>query len=183
MENPTVVLTRCADYNAEAIRNCLEKQFSLQGGLEKFIKQGDSVLLKPNFIAPKPRECATQTDPNVIIETARLLKDFGAKPFVGDSPAWSNAFACAKALKLDEPLKKLGVPIKQLNKPKKTILGDNDIRVGISSVALEADAIIKSSQIQITSAIGCNVRDKKHVRLCQRKKESYPAFYERREYV
>lgn len=142
MENPNVVLTQCSDYNPETIRNCLEKQFALQGGLEKFVKSGDSVLLKPNFIAPRPRQYATQTDPAVIIETARLLKDFGVKPFVGDSPAWSNVFACAKALNLEEPLKKLDVPIKQLNNPKKYILGKKNNKVGISTVALEADAII-----------------------------------------
>jgi uncharacterized protein (DUF362 family) len=141
MENPTVVLTQCSDYNPEAIRNCLEKQFTLQGGLEKFISPGDLVLLKPNFIAPRPQKFATQTDPAVIIETARLLKDFGAKPFVGDSPAWGNVFACAKALNLDEPLKKLDVPIKQLNKPKKYMVGENDNNIGISTLALEADAI------------------------------------------
>ena len=142
MMNPTVTLTQCSDYSSESISRNLEKQFALNGGLEKFISPGDTVLLKPNFIAPRPQENATQTDPEVIIETARILKDFGAKPFIGDSPAWSNVFACAKALKLEEPLKKLSVPIKQLNKSKKYFLGESDTSVGISTIALEADAII-----------------------------------------
>jgi uncharacterized protein (DUF362 family) len=142
MENPTVTLTKCADYNNETVSGCLEKHFALQGGLEKFVKPGDAVLLKPNFIAPKPQRNAVQTDPAIIIETARLLKDFGAKPFVADSPAWGNTYSCAKALKLEEPLKKLDVPIKQLNKPKQYIIGDSDTSVGISTLALEADAII-----------------------------------------
>jgi uncharacterized protein (DUF362 family) len=140
--NPTVTLTKCNDYNPHAIAMCLEKQFSLQGGMDKFIKHGDTVLIKPNFIAPRPKTEAAQTHPAVIIEIARLLKDFGAKPFVGDSPAWSNVFVCAKALELEEPLKKLDVPIKQLNKSKHCILGSSKTSVGISSVALEADAII-----------------------------------------
>ena len=142
MTNPAIILTKCDDYNTETITNCLQKQFTLQGGLEKFIKRGDTILIKPNFIAPRPQRDATQTDPSIIIETARLLKDFGAKPFVGDSPAWSNAYSCAKALKLEEPLKKLDVPIKQLNKPKQYIIGASDTSVGISTLALEADAII-----------------------------------------
>ena len=142
MPNPTVILSRCSDYSPSGIAEALQKQFELLGGLEKFVKPGDTVLLKPNFIAPRSRRHATQTDPAVIIETARLLKNFGARPFVGDSPAWGNVFTCVKALKLEEPLKKLSVPVKQLDKPKWCRIGAKNIRVGISSVALDADVII-----------------------------------------
>jgi uncharacterized protein (DUF362 family) len=142
MPNPIVTLTRCSDYSRQAIAEAIERHFNLLGGLEKFIRPGDSVLLKPNFIAPKSRRHAAQTDPAVILETARLLKDFGARPFVADSPAWSNTFICVRALKLDEPLKQLSVPVRQLDKPKKCRIGEKNIRVGISSVALDADVII-----------------------------------------
>jgi len=142
MPNPTVILSRCSDYSRTRIAESLQKQFELLGGLEKFVNPGDTVLLKPNFIAPKSHRHATQTDPAVILETARLLKDFGARPFVGDSPAWGNVFACVKALRLEEPLKKLSVPVKQLDKPKKCPIGTKDTIVGISSVALDADIII-----------------------------------------
>ncbi|HUU18430.1 MAG TPA: DUF362 domain-containing protein [Sedimentisphaerales bacterium] len=142
MPNPTVILSRCSDYSPPGIAEALQKQFELLGGLENFVTPGDTVLLKPNFIAPRSRRHATQTHPAVIIETARLLKDFGAKPFVGDSPAWSNVFTCVKALKLEEPLKKLSVPVKQLDKPKKCRIGAKNTIVGISSVALDADVII-----------------------------------------
>jgi len=148
MPNPTVILSRCSDYNPPGITEALQRQFELLGGLEKFVTPGDTVLLKPNFIAPRSRRHATQTDPAVIIETARLLKDFGAKPFVGDSPAWGNVFTCVKALQLEEPLKKLSVPVKHLDKPKWSRIGAKNIRVGISSVALDADVIINLCQRQ-----------------------------------
>ena len=142
MSDSIVTLTRCSDYSRPAVAEAIEKHFNLLGGLEKFVKPGDSVLLKPNFIAPRSRRHATQTDPAVILETARLLKDFGARPFVADSPAWSNTFTCVRALKLDEPLKQLSVPVRQLDKPKKCRVGAKNISVGISSVALDADVII-----------------------------------------
>ncbi len=149
MQNTTktiVALTRCIEYEKPAIAKAIALQFSLLGGLERFVKRGDKVLLKPNFISPRPRHCATQTDPAIIIETAKLLKDFGAKPFVGDSPAWGNVHACAKVLGLEEPLKKLDVPIRQLNKPIKCQLAGAD--VGISSLALQADAIINLPKLK-----------------------------------
>ena len=148
MTNPTVSLTRCSDYSRSKIAEAIASHFELLGGVERFVSRGDRVLLKPNFIAPKSPSCAAQTDPAVILETAKLLKDFGAKPFVGDSPAWGNVFTCAKKLKLDEPLKKLSVPVKQLNKPKKCRVGTRNTVVGISSVALDADVIINLAKFK-----------------------------------
>lgn len=142
MDDPTVILTRCENYNQTNIAENLQKQFKLLGGLGKFISKGDIVLLKPNFITPRSRRHATQTDPAIIIETAKLLKDFGAKPILGDSPAWGNVFNCVKELKLEEPLKKLSVPVKQLNRPKRCQIGTRRTKVSISSVALDADVII-----------------------------------------
>ncbi len=142
MPKPTVTLIRCADYSERKIAEAIVRQFEVLGGVEKFVRSGDTVLLKPNFIAPRRRRFATQTDPAVIVETARLLKDFGARPFVGDSPAWGNVFGCVKALKLEEPLRKLSVPIKQLDKPRWCRVGKSNTKVGISSVALDADVII-----------------------------------------
>jgi len=137
-----VSLIRCCDYDSRNVAGAIQRHFDLLGGVEKFISYGERVLLKPNLIAPKPRDWATQTDPVVVIETARLLKDYGAKPIVGDSPAWGKIENCAKAIGLDEPLKKLGVPLKQLNKSRVCRIGDDEAKVGISEVALAADKII-----------------------------------------
>jgi uncharacterized protein (DUF362 family) len=142
MPNPIVTLIQCSDYSRSKIAEAIERQFELLGGLNKFVRPGDSVLLKPNFIAPRSHRHATQTHPAIIIEIARLMKDFGAKPFVGDSPAWANIFASVKALRLEEPLKRLDVPVKQLNKPRWCRIGKKNTKVGISSVALDADVII-----------------------------------------
>ncbi len=147
MIDTTVALSRCEDYSQPKISEAISRQFELLGGVEKFVKRGDSVLLKPNFIAPKSRRHATQTDPVVIIETSKLLKDFGAKPFVGDSPAWGNVFSCVRKLRLEEPLRKLAVPIKQLNKPKSCQI-DDKTKVGISSIALDADVIINLPKLK-----------------------------------
>jgi len=135
-----VALIRCEDYTPEKVKDALCRQFDLLGSLNKFVKPGDAVLIKPNLIAPKSRSNCTQTDPAVILETAKILKDYGAKPFVGDSPAWGNVFNCIKKLKLEQPLKALGVPVRQLDKPKKYKI--NGVTVGISSVATDADVII-----------------------------------------
>ena len=142
MPDTIVALNQCTDYESPGLYEAIAGQFELLGGIEKFVSRGDSVLLKPNFIAPRSRRYATQTHPAVVLQTARLLKDFGAKPFVGDSPAWSNVFACVKALRMEDDLRKLDVPVVQLDKPRYCAIGDGHTKVGISSVALDADVII-----------------------------------------
>jgi uncharacterized protein (DUF362 family) len=138
-----VALVRCQDYEPARVADAVRRQFELLGGVPAFAKPGATVLLKPNFIAPRShRHSAAQTHPAVILEVARLLKDYGAKPFVADSPAWTNTAICARMLELTEPLKRLGVPIRELDAPKKCRLGPDQPRVGLSTVALEADVII-----------------------------------------
>lgn len=143
MASAKVALIHCPDYEPDRLAQAIRRQVDLLGGIEAFVKRGDSVLIKPNFITPKSHHrSAAQTHPAVILEVARLLKDCGAKPFVADSPAWADTLACARALELVEPLEKLGVPIRQLDNPKKCRLPRGGPRVGLSSVALEADAIV-----------------------------------------
>jgi len=148
MAQAKVSLTRCGDYEPVKVQAALLRHFELQGGIESFISKGDKVLIKPNMIAPKPASCATQTDPAVIIELAKILLDFGAKPFVADSPAWANMAVCAEAIGIVEPLAKLGVKIKQLRKPASRRLEHSGAKIGISSVALDADKIINLPKLK-----------------------------------
>jgi uncharacterized protein (DUF362 family) len=147
-----VVVTRLADYRPDKVADAVARQFELAGGLDRFIGRGDHVLLKPNFIVPRPREAAAQTDPAVILAVAALLKDFGAKPFVGDSPAWGSIAACAKALGLDGPLGELGVPVRPLNRPRRVRI-DGSL-VTISRVAMEADKIINLPKFKSHQQLG-----------------------------
>ena len=138
-----IALVRCEDYEPARVAAAVRRQFELLGGLEGFVKRGDTVLVKPNLIAPRShRRSPAQTHPAVIVETVRLLKDCGARPFVADSPAWANVAICARALELTEPLGRLGVPIRELNSPRRCRLGPDGPSVGLSTAALEADVII-----------------------------------------
>jgi len=149
---PVVAVTRVVDYRDEDILDAVSRQFELLGGLGQFVRPGDRVLLKPNFIVPRRRVVAAQTDPAVILAVARLVKDFGAKPFVADSPAWGSIESCLRALELAEPLRKLGVPFGPLNRPKRLRI-DGSL-VSISKVALEADKIINLPKFKAHQQLG-----------------------------
>ncbi|MBE0535601.1 MAG: DUF362 domain-containing protein [Phycisphaerae bacterium] len=149
-----VVVHRLTDYHPDKVADAVAQQFALAGGLGAFVSRGDSVLIKPNFIVPRPRQFAAQTDPAVIVATAALLKDFGAKPFVADSPAWGSVAACAKALELDEPLRRLGVPVRPLDRPRRRRI--DGTLISISRVAMDADKIINLPKFKSHQQLGAS---------------------------
>ena len=147
----TVTITACRDYSAANIDLAIQRQFAMLGA-DTIIKPGDCVLIKPNLIAPRPPAHPAQTSPAVILATARTLIDLGAKPFVSDSPAWNSLNSCIKALELEEPLKKLNVPVKPFKKYKlKRIAGTH---LKIATVALEADRIINLPKLKTHQQLG-----------------------------
>jgi uncharacterized protein (DUF362 family) len=153
----TLSLTRCPDYEPIRLRAALLENLAHLGGLEHFVKPGESVMIKPNLISPLPREQAAQTDPEMIVQLAILLKDMGAKPFVADSPAWGTIADCVRVLNLTDSLKKLDVPVRQLDEPRRIRVNPSGARVGISSVALEADKIINLPKLKAHRQLGATI--------------------------
>jgi len=136
----------CADYETGRVEAALEQNLSALGGMEKFVRHGERVLLKPNFIAAKGRAKAVQTDPAVLLAAAKMVKDVGGKPFIADSPAWNNVKSCIKALELEKPLRRLGVEYREMDRPKRVLI--DGTKVGISRVALEADKIVNMPKLK-----------------------------------
>ncbi len=173
MNNSTVSALKCSQYDPPRIKTLIQKHFENLGGVDKFVRPGDNVLLKPNFIAPKSRRHATQTDPQIIIATAQLLKDFGAKPFVADSPAWGTVYTCVGKLGLEEPLKKMDIPVRPLDRPVLCHIGDNRMRIHLSERALQADAIVNLPKFKAHQQLGATFAVKNIYGVVTGKKKAY----------
>ncbi len=141
-----VAVKACQTYDAQAVRLAIEEQFRLLGGVEHFIQPDRRILIKPNLIVPKGPDVPAQTHPEVIYAVAAIVKDAGAVPVVGDSPAWSNTRGCLRALGILERLESLGAEIVDLNQPKRMTIENTP--VGISRAALEVDAIINLPKLK-----------------------------------
>ncbi|AQQ72447.1 hypothetical protein SMSP2_02832 [Limihaloglobus sulfuriphilus] len=143
-----VCIRRCAGYSRELVRERLISLIDGLGGIDNFVRRGDRVLIKPNLILPQGPQTPAQTHPAVIVETARLLLDAGARPFVGDSSAWSSAPRCVEALGILDELKDMGVETVSLGKPVKIRLEGCDARPYVSRYALEADRIFNLAKLK-----------------------------------
>lgn len=57
------------------------------GGIGRFVKKGDQVLLKMNLLSARGPEDAVTTHPEFLRAVAREVKKAGGIPYIGDSPA------------------------------------------------------------------------------------------------
>jgi uncharacterized protein (DUF362 family)/NAD-dependent dihydropyrimidine dehydrogenase PreA subunit len=131
----------------------VRKAIDLLGGIDKFVKRGDSVLVKPNICAGKPTETGTVTSPELVAEVCRLVAECGGLPFVAESPIYpyKSAFAFPKA-GYDKFEERTGfrlvdldsAPQVEIKVPKALVL-KNEV---LAKPALEADVIINVAKMK-----------------------------------
>jgi uncharacterized protein (DUF362 family) len=80
-----VVLKECKEYN-EDVEKRLREGMGVLGGMSRFVKPGQRVLLKVNLLMKKAPEQAVTTHPIVIEAVVKLVQEAGGIPIIGDSP-------------------------------------------------------------------------------------------------
>ncbi|NSW92380.1 MAG: DUF362 domain-containing protein [Firmicutes bacterium] len=81
-----VVVERCPDYNDDNVLKVLRKVFESLGGVNKYIKPGMKVVLKPNLVKKKRPEDAATTHPSVVKAVAKLVREVGGIVTIVESP-------------------------------------------------------------------------------------------------
>ena len=66
----TIAVVGCADYRPALVRQSVNRVFDLLGGIERFVRPGQRVLIKPNLIVPVGPEVPAQTHPEMIAAVA-----------------------------------------------------------------------------------------------------------------
>ena len=81
-----VALIRCESYEYAEVMAAVQRGIDLLGGASSFVKPGEKILLKPNWImAVPPQRCAT-THPAVFKAVCEIFGIAGADLCYGDSP-------------------------------------------------------------------------------------------------
>ncbi len=84
----SVAIHRCPDYRSQSVEAALADILRDLGGMDRFIAPGDTVLLKPNLLSPRPPEQAVTTHPSLVAAVARVCLQAGAgMVWLGDSCA------------------------------------------------------------------------------------------------
>jgi uncharacterized protein (DUF362 family)/Pyruvate/2-oxoacid:ferredoxin oxidoreductase delta subunit len=87
----SVAILKCRGYARTDVYSTVKEAVELLGGIERFVKPGERILLKPNLLAPKDPGAAVTTHPAIVEAAIRLVSEAGATPVVGDSPGLGSA--------------------------------------------------------------------------------------------
>ena len=106
-----VSIAKCDSYNKEDVYKAVKKAVDLIGGIEKFVKKDQKVLLKPNLLSASRVEKRITTDPAVLEAVIRLVKPITKKIYVGDSPAIQSTLLAVDVAGLKKICNKYNVEI------------------------------------------------------------------------
>jgi len=144
---------------AAAVRRAVEAL----GGMGRFVKPGQKVVLKPNLSFPTGVEIGATTHPEVVAEVARLAAEAGAKEIlVLDYPLRQPEVclersgvvaACARVPRTQVRFFAEEKFFREIPVPKGKVLG----RVQVLKPALEADVLINLPAAKTHSAAGVSL--------------------------
>ena len=84
------------------------------GGLQRFIKNGDVVVVKPNIAWDRPPELAATTNPQLVAAVVKACKDAGAKEVKVFDRTCNNPRRSYRSSKIAEYAKKAGAKVEQV---------------------------------------------------------------------
>ncbi|MBN2123980.1 MAG: DUF362 domain-containing protein [Deltaproteobacteria bacterium] len=148
-----VSLVRCDTYEEEKLEAGVRRAVDLLGGMTRFVRPGDRVLLKANLLCSRAPEKRVTTDPGVVRAVARMVLEAGARPFIGDSPSLGSFRRIAEKSGMAAVAEQLGIEVVELSDPVPVSPPEGSLfrKLEISSQALNADRIINLPKLKTHS--------------------------------
>lgn len=155
-----VALVRCDSYDYSEVKRAVDRGLSLIGGPEAFVKAGEKILLKPNFLtAEAPEKCVT-THPAVFKAVAEVFKGIGTVLSYGDSPAFGSMENVARKSRVGNIAAELGIPPADFHNGKEVSFkeGIQNKKFMLAKGVLESDGLISLPKLKthgLTRMTGC----------------------------
>lgn len=145
-----VTLVRCDSDEPQALAEVVRRAVALQGGMERLVRPGDRVLVKPNLLGAYEPEKRVTTDPEVVRAVCELVLEAGGRPFIGDSPALVSFKRAAEKSGIAQVARDLGIHAAALDEPRPAPMPQSALfkHVEVASQALDADAIINLPKLK-----------------------------------
>jgi uncharacterized protein (DUF362 family)/NAD-dependent dihydropyrimidine dehydrogenase PreA subunit len=132
------------------VKKAIEKGINLLGGIGKFAKLGEKILLKPNLlIGELPEKCVT-THPAVFKAAGEIFKTTGANISYGDSPSIGSTLNAAKKCGLTDAVEDIDIKIADF-KNGREIYFENGIqnkKFFIANAVLDSDGVISLPKLK-----------------------------------
>lgn len=140
----TVSIAKCGQYKYSEVREAIRYALTPFGGMERLVKRGDKVLIKPNLLAGRGVDLCVTTHPFIVKGVLELVLAAGGIPAIGDSPAVGGVKRVAEQCGVAKVAREMGVPVVEFNEVAevKTDAAFTFRRFEIAKAVLEADVVI-----------------------------------------
>ena len=139
-----VAIISCGSYDDAEVLSAVERGISLLGGAEQFVRAGEKILLKLNWLTGEaPEKCVT-THPAVFRAVATLFQRAGATLSYGDSPGFQSPESAAKKSGCAEVAEALAIPLADFRAGSEAHYpeGRQNKKFIIANGVLESDGVI-----------------------------------------
>lgn len=147
---PKVALVRCESYDQAEVDAAVKRGIGLLGGIEKYIKKDEKILLKPNLVAADPPERCSTTHFSVFRAAAELMKSAGAIVSYGDSPAVHSPEAVARRCGIGQAADEAGVGLADFQSGREIVFeeGKQNKKFIIANGVLDCDGLISIPKLK-----------------------------------
>ncbi len=143
-----VAVVKCPSYSDD-LAAAVDGLFAELGGIDAFVRPGQSILLKPNLLTSRTPEQAVTTHPELVRTLVRAVRGRGAEPVVADSPnnvtkiekVWERTGFAAMC-------EEEGVPLLNLEKAGSKRFTIRGISFSIAQPVLDADLVINVPKVK-----------------------------------
>jgi uncharacterized protein (DUF362 family) len=134
---PTVVIIK-----GKELDRMVDEGLNLLGGLAKYVKKNEKVVIKPNLCAIKTWDTGTTTDPKLVEEIVTRLKEITSDILIGESDhSTISAEYAFDALGYTELAKRHGIKIINLSDNGRLVELDNKEGFFLKKIALHEDLL------------------------------------------
>ena len=132
------------NYEQSNVISAINRIFSYFGGIERYVKKSDTVLLKANMLSANEVQKRVTTDPSVVRAVAVAVINAGGKPVICDSPGLDKFSNVAKKSGLAAVAEELGIPCEELTSPMELPNSKSAVfrKIEVSQKVIDADVVI-----------------------------------------
>lgn len=145
-----ISISQCNEYQLDKVTNAIKEALEPFGGISHFVKENDTVLLKPNMLIALPPEDNATTHPVIVEAVAKLVLSAGATPIIGDSPGGSyvNLNRFYKATGFKDVAERLNIELANFEAEKSVIFEKNGYEYPIAKIVHDVDVVINLPKIK-----------------------------------
>jgi uncharacterized protein (DUF362 family)/ferredoxin len=143
-----VSLQRCSGYDEILLKECLTALLKPLGGIERFVRPGQRVLLKPNLLAGKQPEAAVTTHPALVRAVAELVVMAGAVVMAGDSPGIGSFERVAHTTGIRDAVEAAGGYLIPFNETRAVKSSGTFRALELATAYLDADVVINLPKLK-----------------------------------